>query len=495
MSHTLSTTLAKNGQRSRATSLSTDKIYANTNKLWNFEMAENHGKTKPKEQEPIPQVSFSKIEIKNQGNNSSRSMLTDLINHKIISLNYYKYVGEKQNVNDVLLDVKVHIPELHSVFSLTINSSVTIVELIGFALFNIEKNKTVSSDTPMDPNNWKLYLADEDGEIEDDFGVLDRQRSTKSYGADEFFIMKCTEDETKLNEKLTPSPLKQKDPSVEANEPFRTDETEAEEKEIAPVMINGSLMTLPANLTPGVSNNERGYTKSPAVNQINNDSSGEEELDLVGSKNDRMKMGKTYIRSEIRALSDKSGGRDKTKFKSATVKYKVKHKGKTSKTIQSILHNTAEHYQQTQKELFRGDEAWAYDTFGNKNSYRLDEDGDNIGQGLTYYRWNIWRRQQMSFKNKIPKILVLDGYQIYILPDNESEGASATNSTKSYNFSIEQVMKIKQNLKDDKFFKVVIKKNQQDIVKKYYLEARSGTECREIVSVIRRLASKYSENM
>lgn len=95
----------------------------------------------------------------------------------------------------------------------------------------------------------------------------------------------------------------------------------------------------------------------------------------------------------------------------------------------------------------------------------------------------------MSFKGRHPKSLVVDGYQIYILPFNESKGSWYDAKTTSFN--IGQIMRIKQSSKIPRYFKIFINKNQNGVYKKYYLEAKSTTECKEITSTIKDLIDTY----
>lgn len=520
---------------------------------------------------------FNKIDInKNTNNNlpshSSKqktSKLTELIHKKNISLDYYKYVMEKQSVSDTLLRLKICIPDLgipyNQSLKLQVNSSVQVVELIGYVLYVLQQSKNESLDKHhLDPNAWKLYLADDDGEMEDDFGVLDRTRVVQSYGADEFVLVECTDVETKENEKVTPSPLENGssqnlsdiNPQMSANVSGIINYDDAT-FDAAQQTKSDSVATLPSELTPtsGLtftntlpSNNfqQQQQQKRQQVQQQRQlkqqqqfvlDDLDSDDDNLVFNEKNQKQVKKdirkyAYLKSKLNTGSNKVGFNDKEREKESKLnKFKTR-----SKTIQSILHNTADHYQQTQQELFpSGNNTGNNMTFGSimgnmngvtvnngvmmgatgvtnpngveivnatnstmayskqkNNNYLVEgEEGDN--KALMYHRWTVWRRQQMSFKNKLPKTLTVDGYQIYLLPFNEFKGSWY--ESKTYNFDISQILKIKQNPKVPNYFKIIIKKNAEGIVKKYYLEARSSKECREIVDTIKALAKTYSEQM
>ena len=644
-----------------------------------------------------------KIDVSNVIKHSSK--LTELINKKEISLSYYKYVGDKQNVNDKLIELSIYLPDLGMIEAETylVNSSVHVVELIGYVLFKLkEGNKKfdINKDILNNPNYWKMYIADDDGEIEDDFGMLDRLRSIESYGTDEFVIIKCTDEEFAINEKKTPSPLDNNKNEISGLNLATSFEGSVEMEQSSPTEndnINDmgiSVATLPSDLTPDVAqllandNNIRNNNKLKAIprtkqyNDISNsqrfiiddsdsddddeDSDFEtginEEDNKINSNNHvnkfiSRKLSSNKISTGIGNISNKMSvkikgdGQLQKKYhmykynkylnnnvnnnngdnnntngdnkESKLGKFKMKNN-----TLQSILHNTAEHYQLTQQELFR-----AYNTpydsnkhliedlnnsnneivgiindnnhdnrrrseehserneikdrndgdslFGlglglggnngnndnnnnnnnsnsnnnihhhnsfvgggnsiignnsksmvmnlsmsmnmgsmmNKNRNKstisnddnnnsnhnllknnnnmlknnLNEFDDETNNALMYHRWTVWRRQHMKFKNKLPKTLTVDGYTIYLLPFNEFKGTWY--DSKTYNFEISQILKIKQNPKIPNHFKIIIKKNDEGIVKKYYLEAQNAKECRDIVATIRSLAKTYSEQM
>lgn len=523
---------------------------------------------------------FTKIDLTKRGATNETpgdttkpktSKLTELIHKKNISLDYYKYVMEKQNASDTLLRLKICIPELGIPYAkslnLQVNSSVKVVELIGYVLYELQKDKNEGLDKHhLDPNSWKLYLADDDGEIEDDFGVLDRTRVVQSYGADEFVLVECSESEMKDNEKLTPSPLEKGSSvnvsSVNVQAPGNESGIMSFDDmtfDASQNMKNDSLATLPSELTPtsGLtftntlpSNNfqQQQQQRKQQLQQQRQmqqqqqfvlDDLDSDDDNLVSTEKNQKQVKKdirkyAYLKSKLNTSSSKVGFNDKEKEKESKLnKFKTR-----SKTIQSILHNTADHYQQTQQELFpsgNNNNANNNMTFGSimgnmnginvnngavmgtggigtnngidggninnsvmtynnqkNNNFLLDgEEGDN--KALMYHRWTVWRRQQMSFKSKLPKTLTVDGYQIYLLPFNEFKGSWY--ESKTYNFDISQILKIKQNPKVPNYFKIIIKKNAEGIVKKYYLEARNSKECREIVDTIKALAKTYSEQM
>ncbi|GMG25154.1 unnamed protein product [Ambrosiozyma monospora] len=140
-------------------------------------------------------LNFSKKDVppKPAGGTIKRSKLTSLIKKSDadeegrLTLDYFDYVAHPRLATDKMIDITVYLPSLKaSSQNLKVNGMVSVFELIGFILHCIKKDGKVElSDLQQNPNRWGLFLADEDGEIEDDFGVLGRTRQFQSYGADE----------------------------------------------------------------------------------------------------------------------------------------------------------------------------------------------------------------------------------------------------------------------------------------------------------------------
>ncbi|QPG73847.1 hypothetical protein FOA43_001162 [Brettanomyces nanus] len=364
--------------------------------------------------------SISSLQSRASSETRLSSKLTALINKKTLSLDYYDYVGRKKTPSDVLEDITVYIPGLKitakSPLVVKVNTSVRVVEMIGFILLTLKgKEIPLFEKFPAQPNFWVLYLADDDGKAEDDFGVLDRTRMVKSYGADEFVMTEVSEEEMQRNEKITPSPLevaerRQKQlplPVQKSRELFMDSPAQH--------VRNTSLATISSNLTPG---------------------------SVPGKQ----------LKSSRRSIDDDS----------------------------SLITNESE-----------GKDEIISPSVANKGMINMDYPySANAGMSI-YHRWTVWRRQQMSFKSKNARTLTVDGYQIYILPFNESKGSWYESKTSSFN--IGQVVRIKQSSKVPRYLKIFVNRHNDGAMKKYYLEAKNGEQCREIVTTIKKLAERKHE--
>ncbi|ODV84472.1 hypothetical protein CANARDRAFT_176717 [[Candida] arabinofermentans NRRL YB-2248] len=491
-------------------------------------------------------LTFDKRQVDNipAVSGGGKSNLTSLINKKEISLDYYEYVAFKKSVFDDIINCSVIIPNLNytseNPLYLKINNSFTVVEVIGFILLNIEKIQQQSGGPPiadfrLHPNHWSLYLADDDGEIEDDMGSLGRTREVKSYGADEFVLVECNDEETKINEKISPSPLQAQELQIEINDSGRSMLTM--ENNQGNGNGNGhnremSVITIPSNLTPvsGVTLNST--MKKPATlnssrfppntikendddddddddddEDADEEEEDEDDDDDMTPDNDALQMFvpnmqqkranfMDIVNDETSDVKDDSLIIDKSKkllkkyqttpsqsYSHSLSKDSKLTKLKNSKTLQSILHSTnyAQH-QQHQQQLQQ------HQHQHQQQSLNASSQANVLSDLSAYYRWTVWRRQQMSFKNKHPKSLAVDGNQIYILPFNESKGSWYESKTTSFNIS--QVLRIKINPKIESYFKIVVLKNDEEL-KRYYLEAKSVAECKEIVGVIEGLIRSY----
>lgn len=358
-----------------------------------------------------------------------KSNLTALIRRKTLSLDYYEYVGGKKLPDDKISTVSVIIKELGFIKDLPlkvkIDTSATVVEMIGYVLLQVWKmHKPEIQKCHQQPNYWAMYLADDDGEAEDDFGVLSRTRKVKSYGTDEFFMTQVGEKEMKRNEVLTPSPLEMAEKKSK-----KQLSSLGSSNIVMEHARNTSVITIPSNLTPA--SHAMPHLLSPHTVQHDESSLITNESSVLDARSDQKKTDAAW-----------------------------KHEQQ----------NTSQHQSLFKSNIFASNK---------KGDVRLS----------MYHRWTVWKRQQMSFKARHPKSLVVDGYQIYILPFNESNGSWY--EAKTVSFNIEQIMRIKQSSKIPRYFKIFVNKSQNGVYKKYYLEAKSTTECREITSTIKNLIDTY----
>ncbi|EJT43332.1 AVO1-like protein [Saccharomyces kudriavzevii IFO 1802] len=121
--------------------------------------------------------------------------------------------------------------------------------------------------------------------------------------------------------------------------------------------------------------------------------------------------------------------------------------------------------------------------------------GDNNFQDLftgAYHKYKVWRRQQMSFINKHERTLAIDGDYIYIVPPEGRMHWHDNVKTKSLHIS--QVVLVKKSKRVPEHFKILVRREGQDDIKRYYFEAVSDQECTEIVTRLQNLLSAYRMN-
>ncbi|CEP64238.1 Avo1p LALA0_S10e05644g [Lachancea lanzarotensis] len=105
-----------------------------------------------------------------------------------------------------------------------------------------------------------------------------------------------------------------------------------------------------------------------------------------------------------------------------------------------------------------------------------------------YYKYRVWRRQQISFINKHERTLAIDGDYIYIIPpENGFNWHQDHGKTKCFHMS--QVVLVRKSKRIPEYFKIFV--NRPTGLKRYYFEAVNPAECVEIVSRIHSLLSAY----
>ena len=109
----------------------------------------------------------------------------------------------------------------------------------------------------------------------------------------------------------------------------------------------------------------------------------------------------------------------------------------------------------------------------------------------SYYKYKVWRRQQMSFINKHERMLVIDGDYVYISgPDGDFNWTHENVKTKS--FHISQITLVKRSKRVPEYFKIFV--HRPDRERRYYFEAVSAEECVEIITRLQNLIRVYRMN-
>ncbi|CDO94874.1 unnamed protein product [Kluyveromyces dobzhanskii CBS 2104] len=109
----------------------------------------------------------------------------------------------------------------------------------------------------------------------------------------------------------------------------------------------------------------------------------------------------------------------------------------------------------------------------------------------SYYKYKVWRRQQMSFINKHERTLVIDGDYVYISgPDGDFNWTHENVKTKS--FHISQITLVKRSKHVPEYFKIFV--HRPDRERRYYFEAVSPEECVEIITRLQNLIRVYRMN-
>lgn len=161
---------------------------------------------------------FEKIynKVDSEPKQSNLSLLIDSRQHSanVNVLNYYSFVNsDLVDAQKAKIDIYVP-PATAPVFNdMEFSVNVPITDCIGYILLSLSKlpeYKDKQDVIFMNPNNWRLELIDEDGELYDStFGVLDRTRLLSSYNSPNLLALcRVTNPaEVASNNKQSPLPL------------------------------------------------------------------------------------------------------------------------------------------------------------------------------------------------------------------------------------------------------------------------------------------------
>ena len=107
-----------------------------------------------------------------------------------------------------------------------------------------------------------------------------------------------------------------------------------------------------------------------------------------------------------------------------------------------------------------------------------------LAANSSFKRWNVVRKQPMSFTPSAPRVLAVDGESLYIMPP-EGRRAGYGGDDKTRTVPFESVIGVKVNKKHARSFRVVVFRGDvgRD-AKRYDFEAGSADGAREIVAVV-----------
>lgn len=174
---------------------------------------------KPRVRKQVNCLKFEKIyhalDKEQAPSNLSRMIKSKFRSTFVNPLNFYGFVGSEApvpNSRKVYIDFFIPPNDKPTIKKLEVWNSTPVHELIGYVLLqlsNMEEYKDALNKEFINPNNWRMELIDEDGELYDgNFGVLDRTRQLSSYNSPNCLALcRVTKAaEVKNNEKQTPLP-------------------------------------------------------------------------------------------------------------------------------------------------------------------------------------------------------------------------------------------------------------------------------------------------
>ncbi len=120
----------------------------------------------------------------------------------------------------------------------------------------------------------------------------------------------------------------------------------------------------------------------------------------------------------------------------------------------------------------------------------LAQNQDILGNTATYKRYNVVRKQPMSFTPSHPRILAIDGEYIHIMPGDTGKTLFDSGAkTSTIHFS--SVVGCKVSRRHPKTFRVVVYKERES--KRYDFEAASVAEAADIVREIKKGIEPYND--
>lgn len=181
---------------------------------------DDESREKPRVRKQADSLQFEKIyyAVGNQEpapSNLSRMILSKFRSTFVNPLNYYGFVASDApvpNAHRVFIDFFMPPKDTPTLQKVAIWNTTPVHDCIGYVLLqlsNLSEYKESLDKEFINPNNWRMELIDEDGELYDgNFGVLDRTRQLSSYNSpNTLALCRVTKPaELKNNEKQSPLP-------------------------------------------------------------------------------------------------------------------------------------------------------------------------------------------------------------------------------------------------------------------------------------------------
>lgn len=455
---------------------------------------------------PAASLSSSRLASRPIAPVSTTSRLTAQIKAKQASFDnpLEQYVAASGRSERKPLRLKMYMPSSSQPkvpWEVVVRTDANVAMAIGFALYRYQELKRDKS-LPLelcDANRWNLMIVEDDGEPDEDFPALDRTRLISAYSFDEFALVEATPDQVRKNEQETPNTRK---PRAVQAAPAVTDNAsgtgaasgDQSAESSAPDTANASSQEETATVRvyqyPFDEILSKVYWEAtlPLGTRIGSILESVCREKLMDASMYALKIaGRKIVAANDRALDSLEGryNLELTPKRVITLAngYELQH---TSSTANDGLRRTATTTRKVYSALAtRG----AEDAKVYRQSVVMA--GATLPEMLTtagYHRYQVWRRQPMSFIGRHERVLSIDGEYVHITPP---ENRTLFDSPKTSSFHMSQVIKCKQSAKVPQNFKVVVMKTSGP--KRYDLEAVSAAQSAEIVTKIRSLASKYQK--
>jgi hypothetical protein len=491
-------------------------------------------------------IVFDKITPKNDVKSSN---LSSMINSKFQSihknpLNYYVFA------NSDITDPKIKKVNI-TVFSqgklvlkdIEINNNIVVSDCIGYILLCLTK-EVGFNELSINPNHWRLELADEDGEEYGEFGVLNRTRLFSSYNNPKYLVLSMAKDgEIAENDKQTPLSME-----------FKMNLAQFVNRRSSAISSSGheDKVELRIQVQPTKPAVRFLISNSATVGHVIMEFCRQEGLDsskyVLKGTTDPLKEQKvrsllfpnnsnvTIIpeSSQISDLSSnllylaplnsKTGNITEDLKRSQELDTQITPSDSTLTTKNKYEAPVAEPKPQKHASVTRtsSKSTNVLDKLKRQVDHnRLLEDIINGESGdlptnlnSIYFKWRVWRKKP-AIMAKLERSFTIDGDYIWLTPpddiytktigtDNPFDGHFSHHHRHHFNnlykleqllktisFHITQVVKVKQykNSKNPKLFRIVINKQpnsttaqaKDEVKKKYYLEAETVEQCEDIV--------------
>ncbi|KAI3644569.1 hypothetical protein MP228_010733 [Amoeboaphelidium protococcarum] len=381
---------------------------------------------------------------------------------------------------------------------IVVKRDASVEDVVGYALYCYVEEKRLpaiassNSDGKQLVQFWNLRIVEDEGEVDEDFPALERNRKIQKFAFDQFAVCPSENMQQKLQKQRQEQQQQQQQQQSGQSSAFGPNVT-GNDKRNAPAPVSGKTSLPPISASKSNNNNNSRPDQSLSMMDLNRNPNVRSSLlfikvhlysTLEVKQTTTVSVPADMLLGDVLAFCAKKRKIDPSDYtlKMADTKTDVpldKTIGASGLTELCLLKKDRG---PSAGDIFlRPPEEMEQDVDYDEPQYIPDE------YTSVYKRYNVTRKMPMIM-SKIERIMAIDGDYIYFMPP---ENRNFFDSVKTVSFHIANIVSCKQAKKSTTFKMVIVKDNGKQDTKTYEFDAQSPSEAQEICTKIHFMTQFY----